>query len=306
MCIQDATEEEKIVTRLDSARDTADKAKDTLAPYAATAKETAQHYAAVMGDARHRLGPTLEALGPKVNAAGVQAKTGATQAAQAARIQYVKHLAPQLEHAFGTLPPSTQQSTLKAVHRAQEAALAARLSASKAAGQARVTVLPKVSEAIDQARAGITPVAQEAQQRSAAAFTALQGHVSAAEISELAAKNVKKEQRHGWATGLAVAGTVAIGAGIAAWQWWRGRSSPEWLVEPPADLIPANGLNGSGSGSGSGQADTETATSRGTGATAASPRMEPGIEPGTEPNGGTPKEPGPDDRPKPHDPRKPH
>ncbi|GAA1140277.1 hypothetical protein F4556_003419 [Kitasatospora gansuensis] len=281
MCIQDATEEEKLVTRLDSARDTADKARDTLAPYAATAKETAQYYAAVMDDARHR-------LGPKVQAAGSQARTGAGQAAQAARVQYVKHLAPQLEHAFGSLPPHTQQNTLKAVHRAQEAALAAKLSATRAADQARVTVLPRVTDAVEQARAGITPVAQEAQLRGAAAFTALQGHVSAAEISRLAAKNVKKEQRHGWATGLAVAGALAIASGLVAWQWWRGRSNPQWLVEPPAESASGSELNGSGP--------------LGTGATATSTQS-PSSAPAPKPSEDDPDH---EDRPKPHDPRKPH
>ncbi|WP_405018622.1 DUF5324 family protein [Kitasatospora sp. NBC_00070] len=266
------------MTRLDSARDTADKARDTLAPYAATAKETAQHYAAVMDDARLR-------LGPKVQAAGSQARTGAGQAAQAARVQYVKHLAPQLEHAFGSLPPHTQQSTLKAVHRAQEAALAAKLSATRAADQARVTVFPRVTEAVEQAKAGITPVAQEAQLRGAAAFTALQGHVSATEIGELAARNAKKEQRHGWATGLAVTGALAIASGLVAWQWWRSRSTPQWLVEPPAEQAPESQLNGSGP--------------VGTGATAAS-------TPTPTPPGAEPEDPDHEDRPKPHDPRKPH
>ncbi|KQV22216.1 MULTISPECIES: DUF5324 family protein [unclassified Kitasatospora] len=275
MCIQDAIEEEKLVTRLDSARDTADKARDTLAPYAATAKETAQHYAAVMDEARNR-------LGPKVHAAGSQAKAGAGQAAQAARVQYVKHLAPQLEHAFGSLPPHAQQSTLKAVHRAQEAALAAKLSATRAADQARVTVLPRVTEAVEQARAGITPVAQEAQLRGAAAFTALQGNVSAAEISELAARNVRKRQRHGWATGLAVTGALAIATGLIAWQWWHSRSNPQWLIEPPTEDGPESQLNGSGPA--------------GTGATAAS----------TPSPSADPEDPTHEDRPKPHDPRKPH
>ncbi|MER5861772.1 DUF5324 family protein [Kitasatospora sp. NPDC002040] len=283
------------MTRLDSARDTADKARDTLAPYAATAKETAQHYAAVMDDARHR-------LAPKVNAAGVQARTGATQAAQAARVQYVKHVAPQLEQAFGSLPPHTQQSTLKAVHRAQEAALAAKLSATRAADQARVTVLPKVTGAVDQARAGITPLAQEAQLRGAAAITALQGHVSSAEISELAAKNAKKQQRHGWSTGLAVTGALAIASGIVAWQWWRSRSNPQWLVEPPAEQGAGGRLNGSGPvGTG---ATATTAAPTTTAPTGAVPTAEQTGRSGA--TDATPEEPSPDDRPKPHDPRKPH
>ncbi|WP_407989196.1 DUF5324 family protein [Kitasatospora sp. CMC57] len=283
------------MTRLDSARDTADRTKDTLAPYAATAKETAQHYVAVMDEARHR-------LAPKVQAAGTQAMTGAGQAAHAARVQYAKHVAPQLEHAFGSLPPQTQKSTLKAVHRAQEAALAAKLSATRAADQARVTVLPRVTDAVEQARASITPVAQEAQLRSAAAFTALHGHVSAAEISELAAKNAKKERRHGWSTGLAVTGALAIASGLVAWQWWRSRSNPEWLVEPPTEPAPVPAadaqLNGSGRvGTGATATSTpsvspDAATGSATGPVTASDAAEDDSDHG--------------DQPKPHDPRKPH
>ncbi|MFD0571055.1 DUF5324 family protein [Kitasatospora gansuensis] len=134
----------------------------------------------------------------------------------------------------------------------------------------------------------MTPVAQEAQLRGAAAFTALQGHVSAAEISRLAAKNVKKEQRHGWATGLAVAGALAIASGLVAWQWWRGRSNPQWLVEPPAESASGSELNGSGP--------------LGTGATATSTQS-PSSAPAPKPSEDDPDH---EDRPKPHDPRKPH
>ncbi|MFD8702258.1 DUF5324 family protein [Kitasatospora sp. NPDC059648] len=188
----------------DSARETATRTRDTAAQFADGAK--------------HRLGPALDALGPK-----------ATQAAHNLRVQYDRHLAPQFGHAFASLPPEAQQNALKALHRAQEAALAARLSASRAADQARTTVGPRVAQAVE----AVTPVAHEAQARGAAALTALHGHVSAAEISELAARNVKREQRCGnRAKGLALAGVLAIGGGIVAWQWWRRHGNPEWLVEP--------------------------------------------------------------------------
>ncbi|WP_441251143.1 DUF5324 family protein [Kitasatospora sp. McL0602] len=257
------------MTRLDSARETADRTRETLAPYAASAKDTAAQLA---HEARQRLTPAVEALGPK-------ARSGAAGAAQTARLQYTKHLAPQLEHAFASLPPHTQQNTLKAVHRAQEAALAAKISAGRAADQAKVTVVPKVTEAVSGARAAITPVAQQAHQRGSAAITALHGNVSAAEISELAAKNARKDHRSGVVTGLAVAGTMAIGAGLLAWQWWRHQSSPEWLVEPPATVGSTAGHS------------TPEATMNGSVAptTATTPQPDPKPE-----------------RPKPHDPRKPH
>ncbi|MFD9126022.1 DUF5324 family protein [Kitasatospora sp. NPDC059571] len=275
------------MTRSDSARENAGWTMDTVAPYAATAKKAALQYA---DDARNRLGPTIEAIGPKAAAAGAQARAGAVTAAQAARIQYDKRVAPQLEHAFAALPPTAQEATLKAVHRAQEAALSAKHSAERAAESARVTVGPKISGA----RAAVVPAAQEAQMRSAAALTALQGHVTSAEISELAAKNIKKENRSGWATGLAVAGTVAIGAGVFAWQWWRKQSNPEWLVEPPA---PAGGNPGQ-----SAPAPAATAPVNGS-----APHDQAGgdSEPTPKPAPPTPSKPD-TERPKPHDPRKPH
>lgn len=201
------------MTRLDSARETAARTRDTAAHVADGAKQ--------------RLGPALDALGPK-----------ASQAAQSLRVHYDRHLAPQVGHALASIPPDAQENALKALHRAQEAALTARLSAARAADQARSTVAPRVAQAVGEARAAVVPVAQEAQARGAAALTALQGHVSSAEISEIAARNARKEQRSGWATGLAVAGAVAIGGGILAWQWWRRHSNPEWLVEPPAPSAP--------------------------------------------------------------------
>ncbi|MGW2249473.1 DUF5324 family protein [Kitasatospora sp. NPDC001660] len=244
------------MTRLDSARETAARTRDTAAHLA--------------DGARQRLGPALDALGPK-----------ASQAAQSLRVQYDRHIAPQFGHAFASLPPDAQENALRAFHRAQEAALAARLSATRAADQARSTVGPRVVQAVGEARAVVVPVAQEAQARGAAALTALHGHVSSAEISDLAARNIRKEQRNGWTTGLAVAGAVAIGSGVLAWQWWRRHSNPEWLVEPPAPQAPQpSGAHATGS--------------------AAAPVNGAGPEDAAEPG------PAPDDRPKPHDPRKPH
>ncbi|GJF29449.1 hypothetical protein KNE206_21490 [Kitasatospora sp. NE20-6] len=312
MCISDATEEEKPVTRLDSARDTAGRTKDAVAPYAANAKEAALYYA---DEARQRFGPAIEALGPKAAAAGAQARSSAAGAAQTARIQYTKHVVPQLENAFAALPPQTQQSTLKAVHRAQEAALAAKLSAEKAAEQARAAIAPRVGEAVAGAKATVVPAAQEAQVRGAAAIAALHGHVTSAEIGELAAKNIRKENRNGWATGLAVTGAVALGAGVFAWQWYRKQNNPEWLTEPPATTVTAPAQNGTGAhptGAGASTATNAPATPP-----AAAEGTVNGSVPHDQPSDGTATGTGTDtghataadtdsDRPKPHDPRKPH
>ncbi|GGV00429.1 hypothetical protein GCM10010495_09060 [Kitasatospora herbaricolor] len=312
------------MTRLDSARETADKTKETLAPYAATAKDTALHLA---GEAKQRMTPALEAIGPKVGETAERAWSGATNTARSARTQYDKHLAPQFGQAFSHLPPEAQQNALKAFHRAQEAALAARLSAAKMAGQTKATIGPKVAQAVEEARSTVVPVAQEAQIRGAAALTALQGHVTASEISDLAAKNAKKEQRNGWATGLAVAGTLAVGSGVIAWQWWRRQSNPEWLIEPPAVQDSPNSTHGGGSGPTGAHAAGSTSSSAAAGGTAnGSPTgasgspvngSGPADQAGQPPTDSTTPKPGPtppppgkpgpgDDHPKPHDPRKPH
>ncbi|MEU9130085.1 DUF5324 family protein [Kitasatospora sp. NPDC048540] len=297
------------MTRLDSARDTAGRTKETLTPYAVTAKETALYYA---DGAKQLLAPRIEALGPMAAAAGAQARTGAADAAHAARTQYTKHLAPQLEHAFAGLPPGAQQTTLKAVHRAQEAALAAKLAAARTGQQARTTLVPKVTEAVGTAKATVTPLAQEAHTRGTAALTALQGHVTASEISDLAAKNIKKENRHGWATGLAVAGTVAIGSGVLIWQWYRKQSNPEWLVEPPAPQSggAATGAAGSAPAPADGDAtlvngSTPTGSSAGASGGPHHRPADPSAADGAPHPGPAEPKPG-DERPKPHDPRKPH
>ncbi|WP_405005477.1 DUF5324 family protein [Kitasatospora purpeofusca] len=224
------------------------------------------------------------------------ARQQASQAAHTARVQYDRHIAPQVGHAFASLPPEAQQNALKALHRAQEKALAARLSAARAADQARSTVAPKVAQAVEEARAAVVPVAQEAQMRGAAALTAMRGNVTSAEIGDLAARNARRSCRGGWATGLAVAGVVAIGSGLVAWQWWRHRSNPEWLVEsPPAASAGPVGAHASGTGGSTvnGSADTPTG--------AAPLEDRPGAGPAQDH-----AEAHDEDRPKPHDPRKPH
>lgn len=279
MCIKDATQEERLVTFSDSARETATKTRDTAAHLA--------------DGARQRLGPALDTFGPK-----------AAQAAQSLRVQYDRHIAPQFGHAFASLPPETQQHALKAFHRAQEAALAARLSAGRAADQARSTVGPRVAQAVEEARAAVTPVAQEAQTRGAAALTALHGNVTSAEISHLAARNARRKRCNGLATGLAVAGALAIGGGIVAWQWWRRQSNPEWLVEPPTDRADqpagAHAAGATGPGPVNAAGAPQSAPAAPAGPRAGDAATEPAPPPGR------PDDDGDGDHPKPHDPRKPH
>lgn len=294
------------MTRLDTARENAGKTLDTLAPYAANAKDTATHYA---DEARQRLGPALDALGPRIEAATGQAKAGSLQAAQSARIGYVKHVAPRVESAFASLPPKAQESTLRAVHRAQEAALAAKHSADRAGAHARTNTLPRIGGALDDARAAAVPLVQEVQLRSTAAITALHGNVSAEEISRLAAKNAKKAHRNHLATGLAIAGTIAVGTGLLMWQWWRRQSEPQWLIEPPAVQGPPNNVHpasptGASAAGASGAADSPAGTSALNGSTPE--EQSPGS--GPHGNGHTHGAHGHthEDHPKPHDPRKPH
>jgi hypothetical protein len=198
------------------------------------------HYA---DEARQRIGPALEALGPRLGTAAGQARAGSVAAAHSTRAGYREYVAPRLEQSFTKLPPHTQETVLKAVHRAQEAALAAKHSADRAATQARENTLPKLTGAFEDAKATALPLAQEAQSRGSAALTALQGKVTAAQVDKLAAKNARRQRRHGAVTGLAIAGTVAVGSGVLLWQWWRRQSEPEWLIEPPEVQGPPNAVH---------------------------------------------------------------
>ncbi|MGA5701901.1 DUF5324 family protein [Peterkaempfera bronchialis] len=216
------------MTRLDAARDAAGKTRDTLAPYAATAKGTAAQYAE---EARRRLAPRVEALAPKVEAAAAQA---AAQARCAARSTYAQHLAPRVGQARAGVPPQIEEAAAWAAQLTRETALNARDAALAAGRQARATTAPAVATLVEEARNAAVPVTQEAQSRGAAALAALRGQVTAADIEKLVRRKARRERCGRVARRLLVVG-VLVGGGAAAWKWWRGQSSPEWLVEPPLE-----------------------------------------------------------------------
>ncbi|MFJ6211972.1 DUF5324 family protein [Streptomyces sp. NPDC092296] len=205
------------MTRLDAARDAAGKTRDTLAPYAATAKDTAAQYA---DGARRRLAPKVEAA--------------AAQARCTARSTYDQHLAPRVEQARGSVPPQVEVAAARAAQRTRETALTALDAAVAAAQQARATATPAFSSFMEDARTAAAPVAQEAQARSAAVLAVLRGQVTAAEVEKLANRHARR-QRCGRVTKRLLLVGLAAGGGFAAWKWWRRQSSPEWLVEPPAE-----------------------------------------------------------------------
>ncbi|MCD0482220.1 DUF5324 family protein [Streptacidiphilus sp. ASG 303] len=216
------------MTRLDAARDAAGRTRDTLAPYAATAKDTAAHYAE---EARQRLAPRIEALAPKVEAAAAQA---AAQARDAAVSTYVQHVAPRVEQARAGVPPQLEDAAVRAGRMTRETAATARDAAVAAGRQARATAVPAVAGVVGEARIAAAPVAREAQTRGAAALAALRGQVTAAEIEKLARKHARRERRGRAVRRLFLLGLLA-GGGVAAWKWWRRQNSPEWLVEPPLE-----------------------------------------------------------------------
>lgn len=214
------------MTRLDAARDAAGKTRDTLAPYAATAKDTAAHYAE---GARRRIAPRIEALGPMVEAAAAQA---ATQARNSARTAYAHRVAPRVGQARSHVPPQLEEAAVRAAQLTRETALTAREAAAAVSRQTRETAVPAVATLVEDARTVVGPVAVEAQTRGAAALAALRCHVTAAEIEKLARRRERRRR-----CGLAMRRLLVLGAlaggGAAAWKWWRRQSSPEWLVEPP-------------------------------------------------------------------------
>lgn len=219
-----ATEEEVLVTRIDSVRDAAERtrvsvrhAADVVAPYADTAKLNAAHY-------------TDEArlyLAPRVSAAGRQARA-------AARAQYDAHLAARLDQALAAVPPGVQQKVGTAARRTRDSA---RLAAEFTA--------PRMGQAVTTVRSVAAPAAEEAAARSAAAVAVLRSHVTADDIRKLERRRERRARNGRFAKGLLLAGLVA-GAGFAAWKWWSKQTNPDWLVEPaPAtEVADRASLNG--------------------------------------------------------------
>ncbi|WP_377270341.1 DUF5324 family protein [Peterkaempfera sp. SMS 1(5)a] len=219
------------MTRLDAAREAAGKTRDTLAPYATTAMDTAAHYAE---GARRRVAPRIEALAPKLEAAAAQA---AAQARCTARTTYAQHLAPRVGQARSSVPPQLEEAAVRAALLTRDTALTARDAAVSAGRQARATAAPAVEALMEEARTTVVPVAMEAQSRGAAALAALRNPVTAAEIERLGRRHDRRRRYGQVLRGLLVIGVLA-GGSVAAWQWWRRQSNPEWLVEPPYEERP--------------------------------------------------------------------
>ncbi|MFE9256462.1 DUF5324 family protein [Streptomyces sp. NPDC006879] len=213
------------MSRKDSVRTAAGTAKDgvlhaaeVVAPYAATARDSAVHYAQ---EARDRLGPPMS--------------QAAAQAARQVRSQYEEHLAARVEQARCHVPPKVDRAAREAVLRTR-----------KAAQQAADYAGPRVESAV----AAAQPVAEEAAARSVAAVAALRGQVSAKEVKRLIRRH---ERRAAYGRALrvtALAVVVAAGA-VAAWKWWDRQANPDWLVEPPAatevsERSPLSSVDGSG------------------------------------------------------------
>ncbi|GGZ04285.1 hypothetical protein GCM10010327_38420 [Streptomyces nitrosporeus] len=217
-----ATQEEDLVTRIDSvraatcsAKGSAQHAAEVVAPYADTAKKQAVHYTQ---EARAQ-------LAPKVSKAAAQA-----------RVQYDAHLAPRIGQALTHVPPKVDEA-------AQRAAVLTRQAARSAADYAA----PRVESAVAAGR----PMAEEAGARSAAALAALRGQVTAAEVHKLVRKRERRARCGRFAKGALLLGALAGGA-FAAWKWWDRQANPDWLVEPPAptevadERTPLTSVDGSG------------------------------------------------------------
>jgi hypothetical protein len=234
-----ATEEEELVTRIESVRAASDTTKDTVrhaaetvAPYAGAARDTAVHYAQEAG-AR---------LGPKVSLAARHARTSALDG-------YGQYVVPRIAQARQNIPPEWDKKATKAAKRARKAAR----KASAYAG-------PRIESAVAEAVAASAPVREETAARSGAALAALRGQVSAREIEQLVRRRDRRARTGRLAKRLGVLGLLAGGA-YAAWRWWDKQANPDWLVEPPeatevGDRSSLASMDGSASGTGAGR-DTE-------------------------------------------------
>jgi hypothetical protein len=205
-----ATEEEVLVTRIDSVRHAAEQTKDSVrhaaevvSPYASTAKENAAVYA--------------------------------DKARATARTQYDAHLASRVGEAVGqaraAVPPKVEQAVGTAAKRTKQAA---------------DFTIPKVEQALESARAATGPAREEIVARSGAALAALRSQLTAADIEKFARKRARRVRAGRIAKRLTVLGALS-GAGFAGWRWWTKQTNPDWLVEPaPAtELSDRSSLNGS-------------------------------------------------------------
>lgn len=105
---------------------------------------------------------------------------------------------------------------------------------------------------------------QEAQARGAAALTALQGNAVPARRCgpggrRAAAKARQAADRADRGRGaLAAMGLLAIGSGVLLWVWYRRRSEPEWLIEPPEVQHPLNPVHPASGATASGRGGSES------------------------------------------------
>jgi hypothetical protein len=205
-----ATEEEVLVTRIDSVRHAAEQTKDSVrhaaevvSPYASTAKENAALYA--------------------------------DKARVTARTQYDAHLASRVGQAVGqaraAVPPKVEQAVGTAAKRTKQAA---------------DFTVPKVEQALESARAATGPAREEVVTRSGAALAALRSQLTAADIEKFARMRARRVRAGRIAKRLAVVGALG-GAGVAGWRWWTKQTNPDWLVEPaPAtEVSDRSSFNGS-------------------------------------------------------------
>jgi hypothetical protein len=183
-----------------NAKETVRHAAEVVGPYAATARESAVHYA-------HEAGVYLKP----------RARSAADKAAEKARLNYEAHLAPRLEHARHSLPEGMDEAAVKAAERTRVAARRAREAAA-----------PR----LEQARAAAGPAREKAAARSAAAFAGLRGELTPREIRKAVRRRERRARAWGAAKWVGAAGVVAGGA-FAVWKWWERQANPDWLVEPP-------------------------------------------------------------------------
>ncbi|MEV1009348.1 DUF5324 family protein [Streptomyces sp. NPDC049881] len=145
-----------------------------------------------------------------------------------------------VRHATDMVTPYALAAKDNAVHYAQQAGAYVAPAARKAATQAKRQYTSQVVPAVARAKAAAGPARQEATVRSQVAFAALRGDVSTRDI-RAAVRRRKRRARTGRLMRKAgMIGLVAGGA-YAAWKWWSGQNSPDWLDEPAdATEVPEN------------------------------------------------------------------
>ncbi|WP_276324182.1 DUF5324 family protein [Streptomyces sp. RFCAC02] len=143
-----------------------------------------------------------------------------------------------VRHATDMVTPYALTAKENAVHYAQQAGAHVAPMARKAATRAKHGYASQVVPRVARAKAAAGPARAQATVRSQAAMAALRGDVSVRDIKAAVRRRQRRARTGRMMRRVGMIGLVAGGA-FAAWKWWSGQNSPDWMAEDsPATEVP--------------------------------------------------------------------